>query len=224
MTAPATTEPAPMPHPNDDPDFAVAREAQANYTSTVANLRAHPNFDGFWKAERIAEAHANYMTAISAATERLNARWKARLDWLSAQIPTGHGIPDTASPAERAALMAVFRGHYDQAVTLNPQERAKMLDDADRFGDDPARRAALTAILERGELHTLRDRPDRYATLLAHVEEIGDLQRGGSLTYRSFTRQAFTLAPTPPEIAQLDRLLVERQERLANERQHGYRG
>lgn len=219
---PAGTEPAPMPHPNADPDFAAARQAQAEFPAAVEAVRSHPVLSDLQRAEKVAEAHASYTAAVQAALDRVNARAKARHDWLAAQLPTGPGIPNDATHADRAALMAAFRGHYDKAVKLSPDDRAKMLDAADRFGDEPARRAALTAILERSEIHTLRDR-NRYADLVAHIGEMTDLQHGGGVTYRSFARQAFTLAAAPLEVAQLPELREAEAEKLARWRAQGYR-
>ncbi|XVV05828.1 hypothetical protein ACQPW3_10730 [Actinosynnema sp. CA-248983] len=223
MTTPVTTEAAPLPHPNADPDFAVARQAQADLPGALASARSHPAHSDLQKAEAVAEVHATYTATVGAAADRLNARGKTRADWLSAQLPTGHGIPDGAPAAERAALMAVFRGHYEKAVEVGIDDRAKLLDDADRFGDEPARRAVLTAILERGELQTLRARPDRYATVLAYIDELATLSNGGGSTYRGFARQAFTLAPPPPEVARLPVLRQEREEQLAQWRAAGHR-
>lgn len=222
MTTPVTTEPAPMPHPNDDPDFAAARQAQQNYPADVKSWRDHPNWSDTVKAQKITEVHTAYTAAVQSAAERLNGRRDARFAWLNAQLPTGPGIPADVPTFVANSLMATFRGHYDQAAKLDRDGRAKMLDDADRFGDEPARRAALTAILERTELQTVRDRPDRYSTLVAHVDEIIDLQNGGGSTYRSFTRQAFGLAKAPPEVARLPVLQAEEQAKLARWRAQGH--
>lgn len=222
MTTPTSTEPTAMPHPNNDADFAAARQAKTDYDAAVADLRSNPRYVAYSElgiAEMVEKVHTTYTTAVQDAANRVNERMNARRDWLAAQVPTGHGIADDTAPADRVALMAAFRRHYEQATGMDMQGRAKMLDDADRFGDEPARRAALTAIIERGEAVTLQRRPDRYATLAAHLDELVDLQHGGGTIFRGFARQAFTLAPTPKEVTRLPALREnaeeQRQKRLA---------
>jgi hypothetical protein len=222
MTTPTSTEPAAMPHPNNDPDFAAARQARAEFDAAVHDARHNPRYVAFSEiniAEMIEKAHTTYTTAVQDAWNRVNERLNARREWLAAQVPTGHGIADDTSPADRVALMAAFRGHYERAAGLDMKGRAQMLDDADRFGDEPARRAALTAIIERGESTTLQRRPDRYATLAAHLDELVDLQHGGGRIFHGFARQTFTQAPQPKEVIQLPALReaaeAKRQQRLA---------
>ncbi|TDV40119.1 hypothetical protein [Actinophytocola oryzae] len=222
MTIPTATEPAPMPHPNDDGDFAAARQAPVDYQATVDRVREDPRVSDLGKAERIAEAYSAYISAMDGAWERLQGRRQARHDWLAGQVPTGHGIAEDASPADRAALMAAFRGHYDRASSMDMKGRAQMLDEADRFGDEPARRAALTAIVENGEHHTtLRSRPDRYATVVAHLDELGALR--GNSAARGFEWQTFRSqrVKQPREIDQIPELQAAQEARHAAWRRAG---
>jgi hypothetical protein len=222
MTTPTSTEPAPMPHPNDDPDFAAARQAPVDYAAALAEVRGNPRISDLGKAEKATAAYSEYTAALGGAWERLQARRQARYDWLAAQVPTGPSVPDDASPADRAALLGAFRTHYARAVEADRDGRARMLDEADRFGDEPARRAAVAAILEHSERDTLRNRPDRYSTLTAHLDELTDLQRGGSATVRGFQRQAWRQQPEPPEVKQLPELQAAAEKRTEAWRRAGH--
>lgn len=231
MTTPSgtttTTEPPSMPHPNEDPDFAAARQAKTTYRASVEATRAilPSQTTELARAEKISEAHTAYTNELRAAADRLQARRETRHNWLVAQLPVGHGIADDATPADRTALMAAFRGHYEHAKGLDHAGRAQMLDAADRFGDEPARRAALTAILESAEGKTLERRPDRYAAVSAHVDEIIRLKNPDTIV-RGFQRLAFSPEKTPNEVLQLPymREQQEKADAAALRQQHrGYR-
>jgi hypothetical protein len=216
-----------MPHPNDDADFAAARQALTDYETAAADARGNPRYAAYSElaiAEMVDTAYTNYTTAMQGAWERLESRRQARQDWLAAQVPTGPGVPDDATPADRAALTGAFRTHYERASGTDRDGRARMLDDADRFSDEPARRAVLTAILENSEIDTVRARPDRYGTLAGQLEELTELRRGGSITHRGFQRQAFRMMPQPKEVKRLPELKEEaearRQKRLAERRNY----
>src|SRR6476469_9254636 len=194
MTTPTSTEPAALPHPNEDPAFAAARQAPVDYQTTVDKIRTDPRISDLGKAEKIAAAYETYTGAMQGAWDELQGRRQARHDWLAGQAPTGPAIPDDTTHADRAALMAAFRTNYAQAA------------ETDRFGDESARRAVLTAILENSEIDTLQARRDRYATLAAHLDELTDLRRGGSTTVRGFQRQVFRMVDRPKEIDRIPEL------------------
>ncbi|MGZ3141898.1 hypothetical protein ACVDFE_07845 [Lentzea chajnantorensis] len=207
MTAPTATptEPPTMPHPNADADFASAAQAQETYKAAVVATRADPRLTELTRAEAISAAYATYSSDLEAAGERLQSRRQARYNWLAAQLPTGPGVPEGTTPADGTVLVAAFRNHYERAKAMTQAERAQMLDEADRFGDEPARRAALTAILENGETNTLAARPDRHGLLAARVAEMTELDYPSS-TVRRFEMLAFTRERKPNEAIQLPHL------------------
>lgn len=228
MTTPttaATSEPPSMPHPNQDPDFAAARQVQTDYKAAVAAVRTAPpsQMTEIARAEKIAEAYATYEQGLKDAGERLTARRQQRLDWLNAQLPIGHGIPDDTVPAARMMLVTAFREQYEKASNSDRAGRAQMLDQADRFGDEQARRAALTAIIENGEHNTLRDRPDRYGATFDHLKEAAELRQPSSLVL-GFQSIAFNQQKKPNEAIQLPYMQKRQAERDAEALRQRHRG
>ncbi|TDP90523.1 hypothetical protein [Labedaea rhizosphaerae] len=228
MTAPAPqgSEPQPMPHPNDDPDFAAARQAKADYEAAVGQARKLTGVGALSllrQAETLEAAHTTYAEAVQGAWDRVIERRKGRYEHLQAQLPMGPAVPSDATPADRAALMAAFQSQHDRATATDRDGRAKMLDQADRFGDEHARRAAFTAILDRGEMDTLQNRSDRYGGVLDQISEMRDLQNEGGHVARGFAHKTFRLEPAPAEVAQMPMLREAAETQMQSWRQHGYR-
>src|SRR4051794_4527779 len=104
MTTPTSTEPAALPHPNEDPAFAAARQAPVDYQTTVDKIRTDPRISDLRKAEEVAAAYEAYTSAMHGAWGELQGRRQARHDWLAGQVPTGPAAPDGATHMDRTAL------------------------------------------------------------------------------------------------------------------------
>ncbi|MFI8106282.1 hypothetical protein [Streptomyces sp. NPDC086023] len=140
-------------HPNDDPDHLAARQSRAAFATRADEIRANPQWSDSYKAEQLATAYGEHAAEIAAAYERVNERRRARLAYLDSLVPSGPGIPDDASAADRAVLMAAFRGALEQARTASREQRPQLLAEAARYGDDSMQRALLQHASEAGDAH-----------------------------------------------------------------------
>jgi hypothetical protein len=217
------TAPSPLPDVRDDPAVAGALDAQRRYEDRIAAIHADSSLDELARAEGVAQAYAEVTQALAAHAEDLRARRTARLDYLRSQIPTGPGVPEDASPADRAVLMSAFRAALERARSVTGEETKAMLDDALRFGDEPTIRAVLTVAAERSEGQTF----DQWAAatgnegLLAELRELESALNGrgqGAL----WESKAFRAPRRPREIGNLP-LLRKQAEQRAREAERAAR-
>jgi hypothetical protein len=207
---PPTTGPAPMPDPNSDPDILAGRQTQQTYLTAVQKIRGNFQTSDLAKAEALNTAYTEYVNALQASRDHLNARRRARLDFLEQQLPVGPGIPDDATPADRAVLMAAFRTAYDRAMATDRVGRARMLGDAEKFDDDAARRGTLTAVMEASDVNTLRDWARQHITTAGWLDEVQLLRallaNQSNDPQARFAQQAFQAVRQPFEATRLPRL------------------
>ncbi|TLQ45058.1 hypothetical protein [Streptomyces marianii] len=168
--------PEPMPMQDQDPDVTAAREAHAEYLTAAQEARSSYRLSDPARAEAVDAAYTAYLEALQGAWDRLQARRRKRLEWLETQVPTGPGIPAYTSPADRAVLMAAFRAAYDKATDTDRMGRIRLLQEAERFDDDAARRGALTAIVDFSEMHTIRDWVNEHLTTARYLDEVASLR------------------------------------------------
>ncbi|MGW2562586.1 hypothetical protein ACWCXB_25725 [Streptomyces sp. NPDC001514] len=195
---------------DQDHDVTAARAAQAAYLEAAQEARSSYRLSALAKAEAVDAAYTTYLKALQGAWDRLQARRRARLEWLETQVPTGPGIPADASRADRALLMAAFRAASDKAADTDHAGRIRLLQEAERFDDDAGRRGALTAIVDFSELHTIHDWAREHLTTAGYLDEVASLRE--AIAGRS-TRpdhrlavQAFGAVRAPEEVRQLPQL------------------
>ncbi|MFF3452880.1 hypothetical protein ACFYXH_00880 [Streptomyces sp. NPDC002730] len=168
--------PKPMPTHDQDPDVTAAREAQTAYLAAVQTARSEYRLSDLAKAEAVDAAYTTYVTALQTAWDGLTERRRARLEHLEQLVPIGPGIPADATPADRAVLMTAFRAAFDKANSTDRPGRVRMLQDAERWDDDAARRGALTAIVDNSEWHAIRDWANQHLTTAGYLEEVTELR------------------------------------------------
>lgn len=168
----ADSSPAPLPDIREDPSLAAAQDAQAAYSGRVATINGDHSLSDLARAEQISAAYQEHAAELSKLQNDLAERRVARVNHLKAQIPVGPGVPDDASPADRAVLTAAFMASLDKARgTLLPARQA-MLADALRFGDDAAIRAVLTSAEESGYVGLF----DQWATATGNTETLNEIR------------------------------------------------
>ncbi|WP_405492992.1 hypothetical protein [Streptomyces sp. NBC_00096] len=203
--------PTPMPTHDQDPDINAARQTQADYLTAVQAARSDYRASDLAKAEAIDAAYTAYRTALQGAWDSLTSRRRARLEYLETLVPVGPGIPTDSTPADRAVLMAAFRAALERAQETGREGRVKMLQDAERWDDDAARRGALTAILEDSDWHTVRAWAQQHLTTAGYVEEVvglrGALAGTSTDTNARFAVRECTAVRPPAEVVDLPRLL-----------------
>lgn len=203
--------PEPMPTHDQDPDIAAARQAQAAYLAAAQEARSSYRLSDLAKAEAVDTAYTAYLTALQAAWGRLTERRRARLEHLEQLVPIGPGIPADATPADRAVLMAAFRTAHEKALGTDRVGRVRMLQDAERWDDDAARRGALSAIVDSSDWHTIRDWATHHLTTSGYVDEVVSLRNmlAGSSTDVTdrFARQACSAVRPPQEVQHLPQLI-----------------
>ncbi|MFE9481462.1 hypothetical protein ACFYNM_23000 [Streptomyces spororaveus] len=144
-------------HPNDDPDHLAARQSRATFATRADEIRTNPQWSDPYKAEQLAAAYGEHVAEVAGAYERVNERRRARLAYLDGLVPSGPGIPEDASPADRAVLMAAFRGALEQARTAPREQRGQLLAEAARYGDDAMQRAVLQHASDAGDVHLINE-------------------------------------------------------------------
>ncbi|MDX2703953.1 hypothetical protein PV350_13935 [Streptomyces sp. PA03-6a] len=213
--------PQPMPPQDQDPDVQSARQAQATYIDSVRRARENWEASDLFKARQVADAYTTYLAALQDAWDRLQARRQARLDWLETQVPTGPGIPEGTSPADRSVLMAAFRAAYDRAMDSDRDGRVRLLSDAERFNDDAGRRGTLTAIVDLSEINSIRDWAQTHLTTAGYLDEVRDLREAiacrSTRSDHRLAQQAFTAVRAPQEVRELPQ--IERLAEAARARQ-----
>ncbi len=203
----------PMPHPNEDPANLAARQAAADYTALAQKIRGNFDLTDLDKAQRISDAYDAYCAALQAAYTELNDRRRARLDQLEQTIPTGPGIPEGTSPADKAVLMAAFRSAMDKALAASPMELGRMLADAERFDDDAMRRAVLTVAADTSQPQIIRAWSDLHTDMAGFFDEVIDLRTalaGINTMANGWAFQDFRPMRRPDEVAQLPGLIATR--------------
>lgn len=168
--------PEPLPTHDQDPDITAAREAQATYLVAAQEARSSYRLSDLAKAEAVDAAYTTYLGKLQGAWDGLQTRRRARLDHLEQLVPIGPGIPADATPADRAVLMTAFRAAFDKANATDRPGRVRMLQDAERWDDDAARRGALTAIVDSSEWHAIRDWAGQHLTTASYLEEVRELR------------------------------------------------
>ncbi|MGW3646688.1 hypothetical protein [Streptomyces sp. NPDC000878] len=151
-----TTEPPPNPftvHPNEDPDHLAARQSRIDFAAKAQEIRDSRVWAEDYKAEKLAELYQQHEQEISEAYGRLTERRQARLDYLNGLVPSGPGIPDDASPADRAVLVAAFRTALEQTKNAPRDQRGRLLAEAARYGDDAMQRAVLQHASDSGDVN-----------------------------------------------------------------------
>lgn len=204
----------PMPTHDQDPDVNAARQAQGDYLAAVQEARSDYRSSDLAKAEAVDAAYTAYLTALQGAWDRLQARRRARLEYLETLVPVGPGIPADSTPADRAVLMAAFRAAHERAEAAGRDERIQMLQDAERWDDDAARRGALTAIVDNSDWHTIRQWAQQHLTTAGYVEEVVGLRSAlagtSTDTNARFAVRECTPVRPPSEVVELPRLLRTR--------------
>ncbi|MFE2020139.1 hypothetical protein ACFW9O_19100 [Streptomyces sp. NPDC059499] len=203
--------PQPMPTHDQDPDISAALDAQAAYLNALQAARSEYRLSDLAKAEVIDAAYTTYLTALQTSWDSLTVRRRARLEHLETLVPIGPGIPADATPADRAVLMAAFRAAHDKAEAADRKGRVKLLQEAERWDDDAARRGALTSIVDSSDWHTIKAWADQNLTTAGYVDEVVGLRNmlGGvsNDVNDRFARQACTPVAAPEEARALPRLL-----------------
>lgn len=193
-------------HPNEDADHLAARQARAGYAARTAAIRADPMLSSLAKARALAEAHQQHTAANAAAYSRITARRQARLDYLASLVPSGPQIPEGTSPADRAVLLTAYRA---AATALrdapNRQARDELLAEAQKYGDDIMRQAALTYASEHGDTRLIDGWVEQTHGVRNFATEAGQLRGAldGTGPRAPFDFQDFHAEPAPKEVAQL---------------------
>ncbi|MFF3875090.1 hypothetical protein [Streptomyces sp. NPDC001978] len=196
--------PQPLPHANQDPDHAAARASKETFTAAARAVRENPNISNRLKAQQVTDLYDTHVKETAQAYEQLTNRRRARLEYLEALVPVGPGIPADTSPADRAVLMTAFRTALDKVQDTDRDGRARLLAEAERFGDDAMRRAVLTSALDNGEQPTIRDWTALHLDQKGYLDEVGGLREAlaGRGTDHLWDMQDFKPLPKPQEAYQ----------------------
>ncbi|MGW6456657.1 hypothetical protein ACWF94_12165 [Streptomyces sp. NPDC055078] len=189
-------------HPNDDPDHLAARQSRAEFAARAEEIRASVQWSESYKAEQLNALYREHVKEIAGAYGRVTDRRRARLDYLDGLVPSGPGIPEDASPADRAVLIAAFRGALEQAKGASREQRRQLLAEAGRYGDDAMQRAVLQHATESGDVSLVNDWVAQTHGVHGHSEERRQLTNSLSGTpFKSgWDFKDFHTPPPPPEI------------------------
>ncbi|UGQ15032.1 hypothetical protein LO772_16570 [Yinghuangia sp. ASG 101] len=191
-------------HPNDTPENLAARASKQAFAERVDAIRNDRMLSDAGKAKALRAARAAHERELQDAYTQLDTRRRDRLAHLLGQIPNGTGIPDDATPADKAVLMAAFRGARAQvAATKTEKERQALMADAVRFGDDAMINALTTHGLEHGETPLIAAWADHRAEpgFVDELTELHGLVNGTSANMvRSFDNQDFRPAAVPTDM------------------------
>lgn len=191
MTNPTTQEPTRIPPVTQDPAFTKAQATQAQFEADTQRIRDDVRLSKLAQAEHITQRWNETNAELASLRGDFNARRQDRGEWLTRQLPIGPGVPEATSAGDRATLTAAFRAAYSQAFAASPDERAAMLTEAARFGDEPAVRAAITASLDNGEVQTVKAWAARHAPDTAAVLDELTALRDTAMLADLHARQAF---------------------------------
>lgn len=202
--------PAPLPLVREDPSIVAGYEVQNQYTAAAQAARAAFGLTDIQRAEGILRAWKTASDQLAVLYRDLQQRRHTRAEWIEAQLPIGPGIPADASDADRAVLMSAFNTARAVAGAATADQRTRMLNDAERFGDDVTKRAVLTTSIDDNQW----DLVDRWAEM--HSPETGALLKEWvalqeALDGRGFdhawVRQALHQPRRPAEYHELPRLI-----------------
>lgn len=207
------TGPAPLPDVREDPTYTQALAAKEQYTATAAQARNDSLQHPALRAAGVVKAYESCIQTLATLHADLESRRRARQEWIETQLPIGPGIATGTSPADRTVLLAAFSAALTKAREASPDERGAMLDDAERFGDEAARRAVFTASYDVSDWKLL----DRWINTHSPatrglVDEWRTLQNlllgyTGEMQVR-FEQQAFSQPPKPSEVYELPNLVT----------------
>lgn len=212
-------EPAPLPPPREDPAITAGNAAQEVYQARRAAIDDDTTLDELARTEAIVEAYEQHLAVLNAHAQDLHDRRAARAEHLKAQLPLGPGIPDDASPADRAVLMAEFRAALERARSVVGEKSKSMLAEGLRFGDELHVRAVLTVAEERaeGQLFDQWAQATGNTPLLAELRELTSALNGMG-SGRAWEAQAFRAPKRPAnEIANLPALRRRAEEEARDE-------
>lgn len=200
------TEAPPNPfatHPNEDPDHLAARQARLDFAGRVQEIRDSRVWSDEHKAEQIAALYEQHVKEISDAYGRVTERRQARLDYLNGLVPSGPGIPDDASPADRAFLVQAFRSNLEQATNAPRGDLPQLLAEAERYGDDSMQRAVLQHASDSGNTRLINDWVARTHNVPGYSEERGQLHNAvnrGPGSWSGWDYKDFQTPAAPPEV------------------------
>lgn len=196
----------PMPPIQNDPAFLKAQQVQRDFATQSQAIRQDVQLSDLAIAEKIATLWEQSNAAIAAANEDLGKRRTARLQTLQAAVPIGPNIPADASPADRAVLMQAFRATLAEARDADIDPLKQMWQDSQKFDDELAERAVLTALAERGRIDLVRAWWADRNGVSDQLDELMELQSGGYGVWALKVVQALTQIPTPSEVWDLPAL------------------
>lgn len=199
---------SPLPAVNEDPAYARAQQAAGDYTAAASKVRGNQRITDLAKAEQIVSLWENANAAISAAWNDLTDRRRARLTELESLVPVGPGVPADATPADAIVYRQAFKHDLARARELGGDTASlqAMLNDAERFDDDTARRAVLTAAIDSGQVRLVRDwcaRAGLGSQLAELIAVRSDLAGHGDMADHLFEQQAFQPIRQPDEATAL---------------------
>ncbi|MGW1039643.1 hypothetical protein [Streptomyces sp. NPDC002547] len=201
----ATPPPNPYSvHPNEHPDHLAARQARADFEVKAKEIRDSRAWSDIYKAEKLAGAYQDQVKAIQDAYGRVVAARQARLDHITGLVPSGPGIPDDTSPADRQLLVTAYRSHLAAAQSAKREDRARLLAEAEKYGDDLQARAVLTAAVDQGDTGLLNDWVARTHDLKGWSDERAQLDSGigrGPGNWSGWDYKDFHTPQMPPEVA-----------------------
>jgi hypothetical protein len=219
--------PAPLPHPNDDPDHIAARASQQTFTEAAKKAR-ETNGSDLFVAEKVAALYETHKKEVRGAWESICQRRRDRLEYLETLVPVGPGIPAGTSAADKAVLMQAFRTALEKAREGTAAKRAELLNEAERFDDDAMRRAVLTTALDNSELKLIGQWTAINTDQADYLDEVRDLREiiAGWGHRHLWDSQDFHPLPIPQEVTELPRLQAAaeaaRAARMQRAQQRGY--
>ncbi|WP_127501953.1 hypothetical protein [Actinoplanes solisilvae] len=208
---PTPGEPPSLPEVREDPAFIAAGEAKDTFVRAAQMARMDHSLTDLYRAVGVVKAYNTCVQRLGELRVDLDARRARRMTWItSTGLPLGPGIPTDASPADRVVLLSAFTAAFERQA--GAEKRARVLADAQRFGDESTLRATLTAALDESDWRTF----DRWAS--EHSPTSGALAREWRKLNRLiggytgevealFEQQMFTLIRPPEEVRTLPSLV-----------------
>lgn len=195
--------PAPLAPVRDDPAFIEAQALQTEYANAAQAARQDFNATDIARATRVVKLWKTVVTRMVELRQDLNARRRARIEWIETQLPVGPGITAGTTAADRVVLLAAFNNAHDKAKHAAQDDRETMLANAERFGDDVTRRAVLTAAIDDSQWPLVDGWAAKHATetgaLLVEWRDLRSLVAGMPSTDALFASQAFRTPQRPTE-------------------------
>ncbi|WP_371551700.1 hypothetical protein OG266_39470 [Streptomyces sp. NBC_00554] len=193
-------------HPNEDPDHLAARQSRIDFAAKAEEIRNAAHWSDSYKAEQLAELYQEHVQEVAGAYERVTERRRARLDYLTSLVPSGPGIPDDVSPADRAVLIAAFRTALDTAKAAPREQRGRLLAEAARYGDTAMQRAVLQHASDSGDVHLVNSWVAETHGVRGFSDEKRQLTSAlnsgpGKGGWSGWDFKDFHTPPVPPEVA-----------------------